>query len=97
VIISLNPDWRIRSDDLRWIVERLHVRKQGEPDEYAEWRVWGYFKTLAGAVNGCVGAEIRSLDMELPAGALVPLLAALAGMRENVDELLKDLRNAEKT
>ena len=91
MIITLNPDWRIRSDPLQWIVERLHVRKQGEPDEYAEWRSWGYFNTLAGAVNGCLGAWSRSLDMELPAGALVPLLTALSGMRENVDELLKDM------
>ncbi len=92
MIISLNPDWRIRSDDLQWIVERHYVRKQGKPDEYSEWRSWGYFKTLAGAVNGALGAQVRSLDMELPAGALVPLLSALAGMRENVDELLGDLK-----
>ena len=92
MIITLNPDWRIRSDPLQWIVDRRHVRKLGTSDEYAEWKPWGYFSTLAGAVNGCVGAQIRSLDMELPAGALTPLLAALSGMRENVNELLGDLR-----
>ena len=88
MIISLNPDWRIRSDPLQWIVDQRHVRKQGEPDEYEEWVVWGYFSTLAGAVNSTVGAVVRSLDMELPAGALEPLLAALGGIRESVDEVL---------
>ena len=60
--------------------------------EYVEWRQWGYFSTLASAVNGCLGAQVGELDMELPAGALMPLLAALSGMRENVDELLVDMR-----
>ena len=92
MIISLNPDWRIRSDDLQWIVERHHVRKQGEPDEYSEWRSWGYFKTLAGAVNGALGAWTRALDGEYPNTALEPLLGFLSGMRENVDELLGDLK-----
>lgn len=63
MIITLNPDWRIRSDPLQWIVERRHVRKPGTSDEYAEWKSWGYFTTLAGAVNGCVGGVVRSLDM----------------------------------
>ena len=97
MIISLNPDWRIRSDDLQWIVERLHVRNSESRGEYSEWRAWGYFSTLAGAVNGCLGVQVRSLDMELPAGALEPLLAALSGMRENVNELLKDMTNGKIT
>ena len=70
MIISLNPDWRIRSDPLQWIVERLHVRNSESRGEYSEWRAWGYFSTLPGAVNGCLEGQIRSLDMELPAGAL---------------------------
>ena len=92
MIISLTSDWRIRSDDLQWIVERLHVRESKSGGEYSEWRAWGYFSTLAGAVNGCLEVQIRSLDMELPAGALVPLLTAMGTMRENVNELLGDLR-----
>ena len=92
MIISLNPDWPVRSDPLQWIVEQRHVRKPGSPDEYEEWVVWGYFSTLAGAVNSAVGAVVRSLDMELPAGTLEPLLAALGEMRASVDEVLEDLR-----
>jgi len=97
MIISLNPDWRIRSDPLQWIVDHRHVRKPGEPDEYVEWVVWGYFSTLAGAVNSTVGGMVRSLDGEYPHTAIEPLLGLLSGIRENVDELLKDMTNGEIT
>ena len=43
------------------------------------------------------GRRSGLLTWELPAGALEPLLAALSGMRENVDELLKDLTNGKTT
>ena len=92
MIITLNPDWRIRSDPLQWIVDQRHVRKQGEPDEYEEWVVWGHFSTLAGAVNSTVGAHVRSLDGEYPYTAIEPLLGELKAIRENVDELLGDLK-----
>ena len=81
MIISLDPDWRIRSDPLQWIVEQRHVREKQSGGSYSEWRAWGYFSTLAAAANGCVGGVVRSLDMGLPAGALKPLLAALGDMR----------------
>ncbi len=64
MIITLNPDWRIRSDPLQWIVEQRHVRKPDLPDEYEEWVVWGYVNTLAGAVKSTVGVQFRSLDGE---------------------------------
>ncbi|KKL55823.1 hypothetical protein LCGC14_2251560 [marine sediment metagenome] len=92
MIITLNPDWRIRSDPLQWIVDQRHVRKPGEPEEYEEWVVWGYFSTLAGAVNSTVGAQVRSLDGEYPHTAIEPLLGELRAIRENVDELVGDLR-----
>lgn len=91
MIITLNPDWRIRSDPLQWIVEQRHVRKPGELGVYEEWIVWGHFNTLAGAVNSAVGARARSLEGDYPYTAIEPLLASLAAIRENVDELLEDL------
>ena len=92
MIITLNPDWRIRSDPLQWIVEQRHVRKRGEPDEYEEWVVWGYYNTLAGAVNSAVGARVRSLEGEYPHTALEPLLGFLADIRRGVDEALEGLK-----
>ncbi len=97
MIISLNPDWRIRSDPLQWIVDQRHVRKPSSPDEYEEWVVWGYFSTLAGAVNGAVGARVRELDMEVPAAALSPILRFLSETRREVDETLKGFTNAKIT
>ncbi len=93
MIITLSPDWRIRSDPLQWIVEQRHVRKPGEPDEYEEWVVWGYFNTLAGAVNSAVGARLRSLEGEYPHTALEPLLGFLSNIRRGVDEALGDLKH----
>ena len=92
MIITLHPDWRIRSEPLQWIVDKRHVREVKSGGSYVEWASWGYFSMFAGAVNDCVGAQVRSLDMELPAEALEPLLAALSGIRKNVDKLLGDMR-----
>ena len=95
MIINLNPDWRIRSDPLQWIVEQRHVRKPGKPEEYEQWVVWGYFNTLAGAVNSTVGVVVRSLDGDYPHTAIEPLLGELRAIRENVDETLKGFTNGE--
>ena len=95
MIISLNSDCRIRSDPLQWIVDQRHVRKPGSPDEYEEWVVWGYFNTLAGAVNSTVGVSVRSLEGEYPHTALAPLLGFLSDIRRGVDEALKGFTNGE--
>lgn len=93
MIITLNPDWRIRSDPLQWIVEHRHVRKPGAgAGEYEEWVVWGHFNTLAGAVNSAVGVRVRSLEGDYPHTALEPLLGFLSETRRDVDELLENLR-----
>ncbi len=97
MIISLNPVWRIRSDPLQWIVDQRHVRKPSSPDEYEEWVVWGYFSTLAGAVNSTVGVMARSLEGSYSHEAIKPLLEGLSGIRENVNELLKDLTKGKIT
>lgn len=90
MIITLNPDWRIRSDPLQWIVEHRHVRKPGEPDEYEEWVAWGYFSTLAGALVSTVGVRVRALDGDYSAEALEPLLGFLSEIRRDVDAVLGD-------
>lgn len=92
MIISLSPDWRIRSDPLQWIVEQRHVRKAGAADEYEEWVVWGHFNTLAGAVNSAVGARGRFLEGEYAHTALEPLLGFLSEIRRDVDKALEGLR-----
>ena len=92
MIVTLNPDWRIRSDPLQWIVEQRHVRKPGAADEYEEWVAWGYFSTLAGALVSTVGVLVRNLEGNYPPEALEPLLGFLSEIRRDVDEVLGDFR-----
>ena len=89
MIISLNPDWRIRSDDLQWIVERgSHGAKAG----YRQWRARGYYSTLVGAVQGFVQSEIRALEGNYPWTVIEPLLGEITALREYVSEAFKDFR-----
>ena len=90
MIITLNPDWRIRSDPLQWIVDQRHVRKPGEPDEYEEWVVWGYFSTLADAVMNVLESQVRSIEGNYPWTALEPLLGEISAMRERVSGSFKE-------
>lgn len=90
MIISLNPDWRIRSDPLQWIVEkRCHNAKA----KYHQWEIKGYFNMLAGAVMSVLESQVRSIEGNYPWTALEPLLDAISAMRERVSESLKDFRH----
>ena len=77
MIINLNDEWRIRSEPLNWIVERMPSPKEGVKRKKDVWRPVSYHGTLDSAVVSCARKRIAILDGEYGAEALTPLGAAL--------------------
>ena len=60
MIVPVNSEWRIRSDELQWVLERHHPPKVGEPGE-GRWRAKGYYSSLDAVVIACARARLRLL------------------------------------
>ena len=60
MIVPVNKEWRIRSDELQWMLERHHPPKVGEPGE-GRWRAKGYYSSVNAVVIACARARLRLL------------------------------------
>ena len=92
MIIYLNTQWRIRSDDLQWIVEHLPDPKSGTKRKVARWKAKAYLNTLDRAVVFSADRRIRLLPMEVGAEALPRLCTALDQIKAEVREAVGGLR-----
>ncbi len=89
MIISLNADWRGRSDPLQWILDRRRtLRKRDTGEEYEDWHVEGFYATLDGAVVGCIEHRLRFMEGEYPPEALSTLCTALDDMKAEIRSAL---------
>ncbi len=86
MIINVNPDWRIRTDDLQYILERKTTPK--EEGGTGGWKNVGYFGGLAALFEVMIQRRIFSIDGEFPPEALDPLTQALADIRADVRNAL---------
>ncbi len=80
MIITINPDWRLASDPLQWILQRRKPRR-GEPDE---WRALEFHKSLDGAVLALVRRRIRCMGGTYGPEVLKPLSDALRSVRDDI-------------
>jgi hypothetical protein len=77
MIINLNHQWRIRSDELQWNLEYLPDPNPGTKRKTERWKAKGHFRTLDEAVLRCARRQIRLLPMVVGAEALPCLCTAL--------------------
>ena len=92
MIIYLNSQWRIRSDDLQWIVENLPDPKSGTRRKAARWKAKAYLTTLDRAVVFSAERRIRLLPMEVGAEALPRLCTALDQIKAEARAAVGGLR-----
>ena len=88
MIIQINPDWRLASDPLQWILQRRKPRR-GEPDE---WRALEFHKSLDGAVLALVRRHIRCMGGTYGPKALKPLVTSLDQLRDDIRAALATFR-----
>ncbi len=80
MIIQINPDWRLASDPLQWILQKRYQSK-GED----QWRPVAFFGRLDGALQELHRRRIRCLSGTYPGSeALRPLSDALCSVAEEI-------------
>ena len=84
MIVHLNRDWRIRSDDVQWIVDRRMVRKKGKNIGEADWEVQAYCMSLDSAVAWCAKQRVALIGGTYGPEALPELCAALDAIKADV-------------
>jgi len=92
MIIYLNPHWRIRSDELQWILEHLPDPKPGTTRKVERWKAIAYLTTLDRAVVCCAERQIRLLPMDVGAEALPRLCTALDQIKAEARAAVRGLR-----
>ena len=83
MIITINPDWRLASDPLQWMLQKRKPVK-GE----TLWRSVAYFRTLDTAIIALVRRRIRCMGGTYGPEALQPLVSSLDQLRGDVHAAL---------
>ena len=87
MIIIINPDWRVASDPLQWILQR-HYRSKGEE----RWRALAFFGDLDRACVELSRRHILILPGTYRPEALKPLSDALRNIRDNIQAALEGFK-----
>ncbi len=83
MIITINPDWRLASDPLQWILQK-HYRSKGEE----RWRALAFFGDLDLACVELSRRRIRILEGVYGPEALKLLSDALRNIRDDIHAAL---------
>ncbi len=78
MIITINPDWRLASDPLQWILQRRYQSKGG-----VRWRSLAFFGNLDRAIVELSRRRILILAGTYHPEALKPLSDALRSVRDD--------------
>ncbi len=88
MIITINPDWRLASDPLQWVLQKRYQSK-GED----HWRPIAFFGRLDRALQELHRRRIRCLPGAYPGSeALRPLSDALITAHEEITAALASFR-----
>lgn len=77
MIISINNDWRLRSDETQWILDHRVESHKGTGRARTEWKVSGFSRHLSSIILELARQEIRLIKGEYPADALALIVETL--------------------
>ena len=77
MIISINPDWRLRSDGVNWILDRRIQSRKGTGKPKTVWKVAGFSRHLNSIILELARQDIRLIRGEYPADALALIVETL--------------------
>ncbi len=87
MIITINPDWRLASDPLQWILQKRYQSK-GED----QWRALAFFGNIDRAICELHRRRILILDGTYHPEVLKPLSDALRSVRDDARAALATFR-----
>ncbi len=81
MIISINPNWRLRSDSVQWILDHRVESNSGAGRPKTTWKMAGFSRHLNSIILELARQETRLIkndkDKEFPADTLGLLVEAL--------------------
>ena len=89
MIITVNADWRLASDQLQWTLQKRKLVK-GEK----QWQAKAFFGRLDAALHELVRRRIRILPGVYGPEALKPLVTSLDQLREDIRTALDGFKTA---
>ena len=99
MIININPDWRLRSDSVQWILDHRVVSNKGTGKARTEWKLAGFSRHLNSIVLELARQEIRLIrnDEEYPAEALALLVETLERVEADCRKAVREAVAKAKT
>ncbi len=97
MIVNINQDWRLRSDELQWILDRRVQPKEDMAETEPTWRVAGYFRFIDEAIMELARQDIRLMRGEYPADALALIVETLDQIREDCRKAVREAITRAKT
>jgi len=98
MMIRLNSDWRLRTDERCWIVERrAGTRKVRRGNGTTKnWKAEGYFTQLGNAFRFLMRKRIFLTEGEYGAQALEPLSQAITDITDMIQDNIELLRRIDR-
>ncbi len=91
MILQVNDEYRISSDDHQWIVQQMPKQTEKRTKE-AQWRNVAYYRYLDNAIMHLAERRIRMIEGSWPAlGALSTLVATLDAIKREILEVKADV------
>ena len=99
VIISINSDWRLRSDEVQWILDRRVQTNKGTGKARTEWKLAGFSRHLNCIIMEFARLEIRLIkdENEYPADALALIVETLDRIEADCHRAVREAMTEAKT
>ncbi len=81
MIITINPDWRLASDPLQWVLQKRNPNAAAEKNR---WRAVGFFGRFDRAVVECSRRRLLIAEGTYGPEALKPLSDALLRIERDI-------------
>ena len=88
MILQINEDWRISSDEHCFKVESRYTHKGGKKAGEVEWRAQTWHGTIEQAINGVYERRMRLIDAE----GVVDTLKAIRALQSDAKALSEEFR-----
>lgn len=99
MIISINKDWRLRSDSVQWILDHRVESNKGTRKAKTVWKLAGFSRHLNCIILELARQEIRLIkdENEYPADTLALLIETLDRIEVDCHQAIREAINGART
>ena len=97
MIVNINQDWRLRSDEVQWILDRRVQSNKGTGKAKTVWKVAGFSRHLNCIIMELARQDIRLIRGQYPADALALIVETLDRIETDCHRAVRDVIVKAKT